>query len=554
MMNGKLQLEVNVVEIVDRKITPATVTVEKGMIASIVPTGDQLHPTFLLPGFVDSHVHVESSMLVPSEFAKVAVCHGTVATVSDPHEIGNVLGVAGVEFMLDNASTVPFKFCFGAPACVPATPFETSGATISVEQVERLLADDRIGYLSEVMDFPAVLRRDPDLMQKINAAKSNGKIADGHAPGLRGQDAAKYFSAGISTDHECFTKPEALDKIAVGCHIAIREGSAARNFEALYSLIDEYPNQVMLCSDDKHPDELIVGHIDQLVKRAIKLGLDRFNVLKVACINPVKLYGLNVGQLQVGDPADFIEVDNLESFKVLRTFIDGNVVAQNGVSTITTSPATAINKFVGTARAVDEFAVRCDSESAKLNVIEALDGQLITKSVQAKPLVVDGFVQADPPRDILKIAVINRYADAPPAIAFVKGFGLTKGAMASSVAHDSHNVIAVGADDDSLTRAINLVIKNRGGLATVGESKAQVLALPVAGLMSTLPAGEVANLYTQLDQQVKQMGSTLRAPFMTLSFMALLVIPEIKLSDKGLFDGNAFEFTSLLVHDRDPNK
>ena len=549
-MDGQFQLNANVVEIVDRKITPATVTVENGLIVSINPTGDALHPTFLMPGFVDSHVHVESSMLVPSEFAKAAVCHGTVATVSDPHEIGNVLGVEGVEFMLDNAATVPFKFCFGAPACVPATTFETSGATISADQVERLLADDRIGYLSEVMDFPGVLRRDPEIMRKINSAIANGKIADGHAPGLRGQDAADYFAAGISTDHECFTKAEALDKIAAGCHIAIREGSAARNFEALYTLIDEYPDQVMLCSDDKHPDELVLGHLDQLVRRAVGLGLDRFNVLKAACINPVALYGLNVGQLQVGDPADFIEIDNLESFSVLRTFIDGVVVAENGSSSIKTTPAKAINKFVGSARIAEELAIKCPSDSApesvQLNVIQALDGQLITKSIKATPRIVDGFIESDPTRDILKIAVVNRYADAEPAVAFVQGFGLTEGAMASSVAHDSHNVIAVGADDDSLIRAINLVIENRGGLATVGDSEEQVLPLPVAGLMSILPADEVAAIYTRLDQQVKKMGSALRAPFMTLSFMALLVIPDIKLSDQGLFDGTKFEFTNLI--------
>ena len=549
-MDGQIELNVNVVEIVDRKITPATVSVSNGQIVSIVPLeksgSSESSLTYLLPGFVDSHVHVESSMLVPSEFAKAAVCHGTVATISDPHEIGNVLGVAGVEYMLDNASTVPFKFCFGAPACVPATTFETSGATISVEQVEQLLADDRIGYLSEVMDFPAVLRRDPDIMRKINAAKSNGKIADGHAPGLLGEDAANYVAAGISTDHECFTKQEALDKIAAGCHIAIREGSAARNFEALYSLIDEFPDQVMLCSDDKHPDELVVGHIDQLVKRAIKLGLDRFNVLKTACINPVALYGLDVGQLKVGDPADFIEVDDLESFNVLRTFIDGEVVAQNGISSISTTPAKTINKFVGSPRSADEFAIEAGPDSSVLNVIQALEGQLITKTIKAAPLVVDGLVQSDPSGDILKISVVNRYTDAPPSVAMINGFGLATGAMASSVAHDSHNVIAVGADDSSLTRAINLVIQNQGGLAVVDGSEELALPLPVAGLMSILPANEVAELYTRLDQQVKKMGSTLRAPFMTLSFMALLVIPDIKLSDKGLFDGTKFQFTSLF--------
>jgi len=452
-MAQPLKILANFVDIPGRKIVPSQITVKDGLIESVFPTGEPDYPTCVLPGFVDSHVHVESSMLVPAEFAKAAVCHGTVATVSDPHEIGNVLGVAGVEFMLENASTVPFKFCFGAPACVPATAFETAGAEITSKDVETLLADDRIGYLSEVMDFPGVIRRDPDIMRKIEAARANGKIADGHAPGLRGEDAAKYFSAGISTDHECFTKEEALDKIRVGCHIAIRQGSAARNFEALYSLIDEYPKQVMLCSDDKHPDELIIGHIDELVRLAIHKGVDPFNALQAACINPVKLYNLNVGLLEVGDPADFIEVDNLESLRVLRTFIDGRVVSKNGISLIETKPATPINHFQASPCTPEQVTVEGSPES--LNVIEAFDGQLITNLKIAGANVVNDRVESDTTNDILKIAVVNRYGPAPPAVAFVHGFGLTEGAIASSVAHDSHNIIAVGVDDDSLTQAIN---------------------------------------------------------------------------------------------------
>ncbi len=544
-MNGNFQIEANVVDIGARSVNPSVVTVVDGRIESIEAVETDCE-TYLIPGFVDSHVHIESSMLVPSEFAKVAVCHGTVATVSDPHEIGNVVGIAGVEFMLENAATVPFKFCFGAPACVPATRFETSGATISVEEVESLLADDRIGYLSEVMDFPAVLRRDPDIMQKIAAAHAHGKIADGHAPGLRGAEAANYFAAGIATDHECFTKAEALDKIAVGCQIAIREGSAARNFEALFELIDEYPDQVMLCSDDKHPDELVHGHLDQLVRRSVKLGLDVFNILQVACVNPVELYSLPVGQLRVGDTADFLEIDNLSQFNVLRTFINGQVVADRGNSLIATRRAKAINNFDCKPRPFTEFSVQAISDS--INVIQATDGQLITQKIVAEPKVVEGQAVADPERDILKIVLVNRYHEAPVSIGFVQGFGITRGALASSVAHDSHNIVAVGIDDHAIARAINLVIENQGGLAVADSQndRAQVLALPVAGLMSLDSAEEVAAQYTSLDQQVKQMGSTLRAPFMTLSFMALLVIPELKLSDRGLFDGQQFEFTRLF--------
>lgn len=549
-MAASWELQVNVVQIFERQVTPAIVTVADGAITSIEATGKSLHRTYLLPGFVDAHVHVESSMLVPSEFARAAVCHGTVATVSDPHEIGNVLGIAGVEFMLENARTVPFKFCFGAPACVPATRCETAGATISTEDVERLMADDRIGYLSEVMDFPAVLRRDPNIMRKINAAKAHGKIADGHAPGLRGEDATRYFAAGIRTDHECFTKAEALDKIAAGCHVSIREGSAARNFAALYTLIDEYPAQVMLCSDDKHPDELEQGHINLLVRRAIELGIDRFSALRVACINPVELYGLPVGQLRVGDAADFVEVDDLDALNVIRTYLDGVVVAEHGRSRITTTPATAVNQFRAETRSPDEFIVKAASNS--MNLIEAYDGQLITTRITAQPHVVEGNATADPSRDMLKLTVVNRYANEPPAIAFVKGFGLRTGAMASSVAHDSHNIIAVGVDDESICRAINLVIAHRGGLSVVEgahDLAGKVLPLPVAGLMSLQPIEQVSAAYQQLDRQVKAQGSSLRAPYMTLSFMALLVIPDIKLSDRGLFDGTKFEFMPLFRAD-----
>jgi adenine deaminase len=546
-MEPSLELLANVVRILDRQVTPALVTVNGGRITSIVPTGDAPHNTFLIPGFVDSHVHVESSMLVPSEFARAAVCHGTVAAVSDPHEIGNVLGIDGVEFMLANAARVPFKFCFGAPACVPATAFETSGATISAEDVERLLLDTRIGYLSEVMDFPAVLRRDPVIMRKIHAAKAQGKRVDGHAPGLSGSDARNYFSAGISTDHECFTRPEALGKIAAGCHVAIREGSAARNFDALYTLIDEFPAQVMLCSDDKHPDELERGHINLLVRRAIERGIDPFNALRVACINPVEHYGLPVGQLRAGDPADFVEVDDLRTLNVIRTFIDGQLVAERGHSQMATTPAVAVNQFHRGACSPGDFLVTAESES--MNVIQALDGQLVTKRFVTEPCVAKGNAVADPSRDILKMTVVNRYADATPCMAFVRGFGLGRGAMASSVAHDSHNIIAVGADDASICRAVNLVIENQGGLSVVEDAldaSGKALPLPVAGLMSLQPIEEVSSAYQELDRQVKAMGSSLRAPYMTLSFMALLVIPEIKLSDRGLFDGTTFSFLPLF--------
>ena len=345
MNASNFTVEANLVDIRARRTYPAEVRVAAGRIAAITESSSQ-PTTYLLPGFIDAHVHVESSMLVPSEFARAAVVHGTVATVSDPHEIGNVLGVDGVAYMLDNAAQVPFKFNFGAPSCVPATTFETAGADITVAEVEALLDDPRIRYLSEMMNFPGILHGDPACLAKVKAAHDRGKPVDGHAPGLRGAEAARYIAAGITTDHECFTKEEALDKLAAGCKISIREGSAARNFDALYTLLGEYPGQTMLCSDDKHPDELLLGHINALVRRAVERGIDVYDALLAACIVPVEHYGLDVGQLRVGDPADFIEVDSLTEFNVLRTWIDGRLVAERGRTTIPRVEPAVVNNFV----------------------------------------------------------------------------------------------------------------------------------------------------------------------------------------------------------------
>jgi adenine deaminase len=537
----------NVVDVAARRIFAAEVRVGAGRIVAITPM-DRPVDGFLLPGFVDAHVHIESSMLAPTEFARAAVVHGTVATVSDPHEIGNVLGVAGVAYMLENAAQSPLKFNFGAPSCVPATTFETAGASISVAEVERLLDDPRILYLSEMMNFPGVLGGDAECMAKVRAAHRRKKPVDGHAPGLRGEQAASYIAAGITTDHECFTKEEALDKIAAGCKIAIREGSAARNFDALYTLIGEHPGMTMLCSDDKHPDELLVGHINLLVRRAVERGVDVFDALRAACFNPVEHYGLNVGLLRVGDPADFIEVNSLSEFNVRRTWIDGRLVAQEGVALLPPSAPEVVNQFAATHVQPEQFAVKA-IPSRRLQVIEALDGQLITNRLAVDALVDEGIAVADPARDILKIAVVNRYRSAPPAVGFVKNFGLEAGAMASSVAHDSHNVIAVGVSDDDLAAAINAVMDAGGGLSAVSHRTGDhwVLPLPIAGLMATGSCGEVAAAYQELDAAVKQWGSKLRAPYMTLSFMGLLVIPALKLSDRGLFDGATFEFTPLFA-------
>ncbi|HVT29930.1 MAG TPA: adenine deaminase [Lacipirellulaceae bacterium] len=548
MPASKFTVTANLVDFLGRCTYPADVVVENGRIAEISESAAR-PATYLLPGFIDAHVHIESSMLVPSEFARAAVVHGTVATVSDPHEIGNVLGVPGVRYMLENAAQVPFKFFFGAPSCVPATTFETAGAEISVAEVEELLDDPRILYLSEMMNFPGILHGDPACLAKVKAAHDRGKPVDGHAPGLRGADAARYVGAGITTDHECFTKEEALDKLAAGCKISIREGSAARNFDALYTLLGEYPGRTMLCSDDKHPDELLEGHINVLVRRAVERGIDLYDALRAACITPVEHYQLPVGLLRVGDPADFIEVDSLQNLQVLRTWIDGRVVAENGVTTIPRVEPKAINNFVASTVTPEEIEVSAPADSRmKLQVIEALDGQLITNRLQFPVQVINEAVHAQLELDILKLVVVNRYFKAPPAIAFIKNFGLKRGAMASSVAHDSHNVIAVGAGDADIAAAVDLVMSAGGGLsaACVADRVSEVLPLPVAGLMATGTCEEVGRAYSKLDKLVKAWGSSLRAPYMTLSFMALLVIPALKLSDRGLFDGAKFEFTDLL--------
>ena len=550
-MSADFSLTANVVDVHTRSIRPAAIRVEAGRIAAIVPTGatapDAALP-YALPGFVDAHVHVESSLLVPTEFARLAVTHGTVATVSDPHEIGNVLGVAGVEFMLENASHSPFKFCFGAPSCVPATPFETAGAEITAADIARLFENPKIGYLAEMMNWPGVLHRDPDVMAKIALAHAAGRPVDGHAPGLRGDDAAHYASAGISTDHECFTAAEARDKLAVGMKILIREGSAARNFDALIELLPEHYANMMFCSDDKHPDTLVLGHINQLVQRAVALGHNVFDVLQVACVNPVAHYKLPVGLLREGDPADFITVTDLRDFEVQQTYLNGQLVAENGQSLLPAAPISVVNNFHAQPVQAADFQVAAPAEQLTLRVIECFDGQLITARVDLPATVENGLVVPDIAGDVLKLAVINRYQPhIAPAVAFIRGFGLTHGALASSVGHDSHNITAVGCDDESLARAVNLVIAAKGGLAAVGADGQEILVpLPVAGLMSDQEGTAVAAAYAAVDALSKQMGSPLGAPFMTLSFMALLVIPSLKLSDKGLFDGQVFEFVDAV--------
>ena len=532
------------VDIVGKKIFPAILQIQNGVIEKITAC-DNAPNHFIMPGFIDSHVHVESSMLIPSSFAQLAVVHGTIGTISDPHEIANVCGVAGVYYMINNGKKVPFHFFFGAPSCVPATAFETAGAAIDSEEVTALLASEDIYYLSEMMNFPGVLYKDKEVMQKISAAHKAGKPIDGHAPGLMGDEAKQYIQAGISTDHECFTIQEALEKLSLGMKILIREGSAAKNFEALYELLDDHPSMMMLCSDDKHPDSLLEGHINTLCARAVANGIDIFNVLRAACINPVLHYHLPIGQGRMGDPANLIVVEDLKTFKVKQTYINGQLVAEAGKSLIPFIQDITINQF--DAQPIKEAAIQVTdnaypfNEAGLIPVIEAIDGQLITHCKWMEPNKNGNLIVANPKEDILKLVVYNRYFEAPPKMAFIKNFGFQHGAIASTVAHDSHNIIAVGVDDASIVKAINLVIAKRGGISCINPSKEAVLGLPVAGLMSTEDPYIVAEAYTKIDQMAKSLGSALGSPFMTLSFMALLVIPHLKLSDKGLFDGEGFK-------------
>lgn len=547
-----MMLKGQIVDIQNKRIYKGEITFENGKIKSIQEKDHNVNH-YILPGFVDAHIHIESSMLVPSEFARIAVKHGTVATVSDPHEIANVLGVEGVEFMIENGKQVPFKFNFGASSCVPATHFESAGAVIDSEGIKSLLENQDIKYLAEMMNYPGVLFDDDEVLKKIAWAKYYNKPIDGHAPGVRGADISKYINAGITTDHECFTYEEALEKLQKGMKILIREGSAAKNFEALIGLLPEYFENIMFCSDDKHPDDLIVGHINQLCARAVAKGIDVFKVLQVACINPVKHYNLDVGLLEVGDDADFIVVEDLKDFKTLQTYSNGELVFDSGQSLIQSVPFEILNNFNCEMKDVSDFrfesssTLRLRSVRNQIRVIEALEGQLVTNEIIEDALIENGNIVSNTEKDILKMTVVNRYQNQKPAIAFIKNFGLKEGAIASSVGHDSHNIIAVGVSDEAICKAVNLIIENKGGICAVSNSEEKIVSLPVAGIMSDKDGETIGQQYAELDKMAKTLGSKLYAPYMTLSFMALLVIPSLKLSDKGLFDGSKFKFTNLEV-------
>jgi adenine deaminase len=532
-----------VVDVVSERVFPGEIVFDGGRIVSVNEV-KEAPSVWILPGLIDAHVHIESSMLVPSEFARVAVRHGTVGTVSDPHEIANVLGLEGVRYMVDNGKKVPFHFYFGAPSCVPATAFETAGAKIDAEGIAELFNSKDVSYLSEMMNYPGVIHRNPEVMEKLKIAHQFGVPVDGHAPEVRGAELDAYISAGISTDHECITLEEGREKIRKGMKVLIREGSAAKNFASLIPLLKEFPDKVMFCTDDM-PDGLEEGHINALVARAIREGYKPLDAIKAATLNPTRHYGLNTGLLQTGDPATFILVNDLKTGQVLATYINGNKVAENGRCLFQGPEVKRINAFHCESILLKDLEMIAETDDVR--VIEAIDGELLTKEGHYHPKIEHGKLVSDPDQDLLKLVVVNRYHPAKPAIALIKNFGLKKGAIAESVAHDSHNVIAVGASDEELLLAINAVIKAQGGIAVADGTGVEILELPVAGLMSDKESRTVSQKIRELGMKAKVLGCGLTAPFVTLSFMALLVIPELKLSDLGLFDGRKFKFTSLFT-------
>ena len=532
------------IDISKREIYPANIEIENGIIVSITPC-IEAPEHYIMPGFVDAHIHIESSMLIPSEFSKLALVHGTIGTVSDPHEIANVLGIKGIDFMIENAKLSPLKCLFGAPSCVPATSFEHSGAIISADDIHQLLSRDDIGYLSEMMNFPGVLNNDEEILKKIASAHFYHKPIDGHAPGLSGNDAKAYISHGISTDHECTSLQEALDKISYGMKILIREGSAAKNFDALHPLISLFPHMCMFCSDDKHPDSLLEGHINVLVKKAIHLGYDLFDVLSIACIHPVTHYSMPIGLLNIGDPADFIIVDSLIDFTVQSVFINGEQVVQHGILQCSIPSFSYNDLSICNANLITEKDIILYGDTSLVHVIEAIAGQIVTGRSIYTMESINGILCSCTSDDILKIVVINRYSVSKPAIGFIKGFGLKSGAIASTIAHDSHNIIAIGVDDISIIEAVNALIEVKGGISLY-HNTLSVLPLDIAGLMSSQDAHTIANRYIEIDSLVKQTGCIMPAPYMALSFMALLVIPTLKLSDIGLFDGEIFQCIDLI--------
>ncbi len=542
--NMDFSIKGNYVDIFKEEIYPVEIIIKNSVVSEIVKLDYEVD-FFILPGFVDSHVHIESSMLIPSEFAKIAIKHGVVGVVADPHEIANVAGTEGIEFMVNNGNSVAFNFFFGAPSCVPATEFESSGARIDSDAIDKLLKKDDIFFLSEVMNYPGVINREDEIMKKIEISHRNNKPVDGHSPGLRGADLKRYVNSGITTDHECLNLDEALEKISAGMKIQVREGSAAKSFDVFYELIDKFPHSIMLCTDDIHPDDLENGYINRLVSLGIKKGLNLFNLLRAACVNPILHYNLPLGMLRKGDNADMIVVKDLQEFSVHQTYVKGNLVYDNGEIRLKSQKQTFTSLFRDQNIFPDELVVNVDE--GNIRSIKVFDKELFTSSEIVVPKVKDGKVICDIDNDLVKIVVVNRYENIKPVVGFVKGFGINRGSIAGSIAHDSHNIIGIGVDDNDIALAINAVIEMRGGLVVSSSDEMLKMPLEIGGLMTSRNGSQVAKEYSELNQLAKTLGCSLTAPFMSLSFLSLLVIPELKIGDKGLFDVNSFSFTSLFI-------
>lgn len=525
---------------IKRESFGATLRIQNGKIAKIEKDSNIKHPA-ILPGFVDSHVHIESSMLTPSNFAKAAVKHGTVAVVTDPHEIANVAGVKGVEFMINDAKGSDFKFYFGAPSCVPASPFDECFEPFTPEIIEGLMKRDDIHFLAEMMNFPGVIYKSESVMQIIGKAHSANKPVDGHVPGLSGDALKSYVSAGITTDHECFTLEEALEKIKLGMKILIRDGSAAKNFGSLHPLIKEHSKHLMFCTDDCHPDELLHGHINLKVRQSLALGYDVFDVLQVSSVNPVNHYKLNVGLLQEGDSADLLVVDNLQNLNIQSTFING--VDVFNINESVTKSYSALNYVF--PHSFNPSNLHSKAISNKVKAIEVINDELITNSV-----VVNNEAETlscNLKEDVLKIAVLSRYKENELSVGLIKGFGMKKGAIAASIAHDSHHIISVGCDNASIEKCLEFIIKNRGGVCYFDGEQLHGLPLPVYGLMTDFSAEVAAAAYEKINSKVIADGCKLKAPFMTMSFMSLSVIPHLKITPAGLFDVDKFNYTELFI-------
>lgn len=524
----------NLIDAFHKEIYPCSIVIENKKIVSIKRNQNH-YDCFILPGFVDAHIHIESSMLLPDRFGQMVLPKGTIAVLNDPHEIANVLGISGIEMMMEAAQKSPVKFFFGIPSSVPATPLDSAGSVLTTADIETLAKTGKFKALSEVMNVPGVLNQNSEVISKIEIAKKYHLRVDGHAPGLKGEKLTQYIAAGIETDHESISREEAEEKIEKGMKILIREGSAAKNWEALKSLIPEYPDQLMFCTDDAHPDEIISeGHIDKFFKKGIKEGFDIFDLVKIASINPVEFYRLDVGLLREGDRADFIVIDNPVDFNLFATYIDGKKIEYDH-SVSDTPPV--LNGFDHLPIQSEELKIELKEE---IPVIQIIPDEIITKRMNYT--IKQSPFESDLHQDILKIVYINRYSNGKPQIGFIQGFNLKEGAMATTIAHDSHNIIAVGCSDEALKETINHLIELKGGLVVKNNNGIISLPLPYGGIISGKQGEEVAEEYLHLNETLRQMGCKLHAPFMTLSFMALIVVPALKIGERGLFDVEKFEF------------